>query len=77
MSMNIRNIIGVTSVFFAFTVYLTRIPFSEFCLIHLTFILRTFNIVIGLLVQNCPLYRFACLTISVCILCTEDNEIMK
>jgi hypothetical protein len=37
MRRNFKNIIGVTFVFFAFTVYLASIPLSEFCHIHLNF----------------------------------------
>jgi len=33
----LQNVIGVTCVFFAFTVYLTSIPLSEFCHIYLNF----------------------------------------
>jgi hypothetical protein len=35
MKRNFKNIIGVTSVFFAFAGYLAIIPLSEFCHIHL------------------------------------------
>jgi hypothetical protein len=35
MKRKFKSIIGVTSVFFAFTVYLASIPLSEFCNIHL------------------------------------------
>jgi len=35
MRRNFKNIIGITYVFFAFTVYLASIPLSEFCHIHL------------------------------------------
>jgi len=47
---------------------------------ELTFIVRTFNSVFVLWVQNFlhdgPLNRCTCLTINVYILCTKDNEIM-
>jgi hypothetical protein len=47
------------------------------CFIRVTFILRTFNSVFGLTLLNFPLNRCACLTISVYILWTEVDEIMK
>ena len=36
---NIKNLICVTSVFFALTVYFLNNPLSEFCYIHLTLLL--------------------------------------